>query len=171
MMDSKTITYDIDGYKIISDALKDLLNKYPGLSEGDEITFSGLLKDGGKSFYPITGAVVETTRTGVTGHVRQICRYPFHIYYSVPANLSEEAKITVKEWLDELGRWLEGHAIAIGDVEYQLTEYPKLTENRKILSIERQTPAFANDPMDNQMQAWEIYISARYQYEFDKKYF
>lgn len=167
-MAEKTIRYDFDGYEIISKAIMALINQYPGLSAGDSITFATLPADGGKALYPITGAIIETERTSITGRVRQVCLYPFQVYYRTPAGLSENRKITAKEWLDSLGRWLEGHKVNIDGVGHQLTELPKLTDGRTMLSLERSTPAYPNDPNENRTQDWIIHISARYQYEFDK---
>ncbi len=31
----KTVKYDVDGYDIVTNALKDLLNQYPGLETGE----------------------------------------------------------------------------------------------------------------------------------------
>lgn len=167
-MGDKKIKYDIDGYEVISKALMVLVNQYPGLSSGDSIAFTTLPADGGKALQPITSAIIETERTTITGHVSQVCLYPFQIWYRTPAGLTDAAKISAKEWLDNLGRWLEGHKVVVDGEEHQLKELPPLTGDRKFLSIERSTPAYPNDPNDNQTQDWTIQISARYQYEFDK---
>ena len=42
---SKQIKYDVDGYDIITNALKDLLNSFPGLLDGETIKFSTLEED------------------------------------------------------------------------------------------------------------------------------
>ena len=53
----KVTKYDIDGYNVVSLALSDLLNSYPGLEDGEKITFSDLKEDFGIAFYPVSGAV------------------------------------------------------------------------------------------------------------------
>lgn len=165
-MSEKIIKYDIDGYDILTKALMELVNQYPGLSPDDTIAFVSLPADGGKALHPISGAIVETERRSVTGRVRRVCLYPFYLYYRVSAGLSEERKITVKEWLDNLGRWLEGEETNIDGVGYQLVDYPQLTGAREIIAIERVTPAFPNDPAENNMQDWVIHMTVRYKHEY-----
>lgn len=167
-MAEKQVRYDIDGYDAVTPALRALLNSYPGLNQtGDEITFSVLAEDGGKAMFPISGAIIETEKKFILGDVRQVCLYPFYVIYRA-AGLSENRKAAVKEWLDNLGRWLEGQKININGVDYRLDSYPELTENRRFLSIARQTPAYLSAQNDNQSEDWAIYITARYQNDFNK---
>ena len=63
MANEKIVKYDIDGYDAVTSALMELLNQYPALSGNDEIAFSTLGEDSGKSMFPISGAVVETEKT------------------------------------------------------------------------------------------------------------
>lgn len=163
----KTVKYDIDGYDVITTAIRELINQYPGLSTGDEITFSTLGEDSGKTMFPVSGAIIETEKESITGHVTQVCLYPFYVIYRA-AGLSENRKAAVKEWLDNLGKWLERQPVKIDETEYLLTEYPELTGNRKFLSINRQTPGYLDSTNDNQSENWAIYISARYKNEFDR---
>lgn len=167
MDNKKEVKYDIDGFDVVTTALRDLINQYPGLSTSDEITFSALGEDSGKAMFPISGATIETEKADITGHVVQICLYPFYIIYRA-GGLSENRKATVKEWLDNLGRWLEKQTITINKQEYKLSNYPKLTGDRKFLSINRQTPGYLDSVNDNNSENWAIYISARYQNEFDR---
>ena len=62
-MAEKVVKYDIDGYDAVTSALRELVNKYPALSEGDEIAFASLGEDSGKAMFPISGAVIETEKT------------------------------------------------------------------------------------------------------------
>lgn len=166
-MAESEVKYDIDGYDAVTAALRELLNQYPGLqTTGDEITFAMLGEDSGKTMYPISGAIVEREQRFILGDVRQICQYPFHVIYRA-GGLSENRKASVKEWLDNLGRWLERQPITINGVSYQLEVYPALSDNRRFLSISRQTPAYLSAINDNQSEDWAIYISARYQNEFN----
>lgn len=163
----KTVKYDIDGYDIVTAALRELVNQYPATPDEDEIAFSVLADDGGKAMFPISGAMVETETEDICGNVVQVCLYPFYVIYRA-GNLSENRKAAVKEWLDNLGKWLEGQTITIGVTDYTLTEYPPLTGKRKFLSIERQTPAYLENTSSGGIEDWAIYISARYQNEFEK---
>ena len=167
MSEQKAVKYDIDGYEAVTAALRELINQYPALSEGDEISFSTLGEDSGKAMFPVSGAVIETERRSVTGKVTEVCLYPFYVIYRA-AGLSENNKARIKEWLDSLGKWLERKKVLINGTEYLLEEYPPLTDGRKFLSISRQTPAYLDTVNENQSENWAIYISARYQYEYRK---
>ena len=90
------------------------------------------------------------------------------VYYR-SAGLSEARKEGVKEWLDGLGRWLERQPVVIGSDTYTLPEYPALTGNRKILSIQRQSPAFLNAINENKTEDWILDMSLRYRNEFLRK--
>jgi hypothetical protein len=83
-------------------------------------------------------------------------------------DLSERRKIKTKEWLDNLGMWMERQIVTINDAEYRLKEYPDLTGDRKFLSIERQSPAYLDKNEEDATEDWVIYISARYQNEFNR---
>ena len=167
MAEQKQVKYDIDGYEAVTSALRELLNQYPGLSEGDEIAFATLGEESGKAMFPINGAVVETEKTTITGKVTRVCLYPFYVIYRA-SGLNENRKAKVKEWLDTLGKWLEQQTVIIDGEEYRLEEYPPLTGGRKFLSVERQTPSYLDAVNENQSENWAIYISARYEYEYRK---
>lgn len=167
MAEEKQVKYDIDGYEAVTSALRELLNQYPGLSESDEIAFSTLGENSGKAMFPISGSVIETENHSVTGRVIKVCLYPFYLIYRA-SGLSENRKASVKEWLDTLGKWLEQQTVIIDGTEYRLEEYPPLTEGRKFLSIERQSPSYLDTVNENKSENWAIYISARYQYEYRK---
>ena len=168
MADTQAVRYDVDGYDVLTTAICELVNQYPGLTEGDEISFSVLGADRGKALFPVSGAIIETETTSVTGKVRQVCRYPFVVIYRA-AGLSETRKAAVKEWLDNLGRWLERQTITAGGESYTLDSYPALKDGRKILSITRQTPAALDSVEENNAENWIISISARYRNEFYRK--
>lgn len=166
-MAEKQVTYDIEGYDLITEAILNLINQYPALDPEDSITFSMLGEEDGKTMIPMSGAVVESNKESITGHVKQICLYPFYVVCR-KSGLSEQDKAKTKEWLDNLGRWLEKKKITVNDTQYQLTEYPILTDERKFLEISRQTPCYLAEPNENMSEDWVIHISARYQYEYDK---
>lgn len=165
--EKKQVRYDLDGADVITTAIMGLLNQYPKLKPGDEITFSNLDETSGKAMLPISGAVIESEKKSVTGKVIQICKYPFYVVWR-GKGFSEERKAEVKEWLDDLGRWLEKQEIAVDGQKYHLSEYPPLTGQRKFLSISRQEPGYLGSETEDHTEDWVIHISARYQNEFHK---
>lgn len=161
------IRYDVDGYDVVTAALMELVNQYPEKRLDDEIAFSTLPEDGGIALYPVSGAVIETEREDITGHVVRHCLYPFVIVYRA-ADPSESRKVSIKEWLDKLGRWLERQKITVDETEYQIVKYPPLTGNREFISIERQTPAFLESKTEDATEDWQISITAKYKSEFQR---
>ena len=77
-------------------------------------------------------------------------------------------KIEIKEFLDNIGRWLEQQPIQIGSKKYQLEEYPELSSNRKIEEISRLTPAYLDNSYENNVQDWVISLSLKYRNIFYK---
>lgn len=166
--EKKDVVYDVDGYDVITTAIRELVNQYPGLVTGDEVTFSTLSEDSGKALFPVSGAVIETEKTSVTGKVLQVCAYPFYVVYRA-AGLSENRKAGVKEWLDNLGRWLEQQTVTINGMAYKLAELPALTDGRKLRRFQRRTPAHLDSIEANNAENWAIYLTAQYQNEFYRK--
>ena len=166
MADEKVVKYDVDGYNAVTTALMELLNQYPRLKEDDEIAFSVLDEDSGKAMFPVNGSVIESETEDITGHVTEICLYPFYVIYRAGA-LSENRKADVKEWLDNLGKWLERKDVLIGGEIFKLSSYPPLTGSRTFLSISRQTPAYLNEVYDNNSEDWVVHITARYKNEYE----
>lgn len=95
-MPSKTVI-DIDGSEAVSKILLDLLNQFPGLTTGGKsILFSTLSDASGIGFFPISGAALQNSTEDVTGHVTQVCQYPFNVVYRA-APKSETQRIRIKE--------------------------------------------------------------------------
>lgn len=157
----KVVKYDIDGFDAITPAIRSLLNEYPGLSDEDEIAFATLADDKGKAMFPVSGASIETETTTVIGKVVQVVLYPFYVIYR-GSGLSESRKAAVKEWLDDLGKWLEKQPITVNGKTYAITDYPELTGNRTILEIKRTSPAYLESVEANKAENWAISISVRY---------
>lgn len=165
MADEKVVKYDVEGEEVVTAALMGLLNQYPRLEENEKIEFAVLGEDGGKAIVPISGAVIESEKKSITGKVTEVCLYPFHVVYRV-VGLSEEHKKTVKEWLDDLGRWLERKPIIVDGSERKLGAYPELTGSRAFLSIVRQTPGYFDSATEDHTEDWAIQILARYQNQY-----
>lgn len=165
---NKTAKYDIDGYEIVSKALQDLLNGFPGLLDGESIKFSTLDEESGISFYPTSGAVIAQETTSITGKVNQLCNYPFYVVYRTAAD-SQKSKLDVKEFLDNLGKWLEKQPVTLNGNTEKVSSYPVLTEGRIITEIARQTPAYLDSTSEGNVQDWVIGLALKYRNIFYKK--
>ena len=151
----KTVKYDVDGYDIVTNALKDLLNQYPGLETGEVFKFSTLKEDDGIAFYPVSGAVIAQEKKSVTGKVNQLCNYPFYIVYR-----------TSRDSPNMKAEWLERQTVVIDGEKHRLTSYPALTEERKIEEITRITPSYLDKIYENNVQDWVISMSLKYRNVF-----
>lgn len=163
----KEVRYDLDGGELMTKILCELVNQYPGLPEGEKITFATLPEAGGISLYPGTGAAIESERTSIIGKVRQVCQYPFFIGWRA-AGPGEAQKMAMKEWLDRLGRWLERQPVAIDGSQVQLSSYPPVTAGRKILTISRQIAGYLDERDEHQMETWAISLVCKYENIYQK---
>lgn len=165
-MADKEVRYDIDGQEVVSTALMDLINEYPGLTQGEYIQYATLGDSKGKAVFPTSGSAIKSEIRDVTGHVEQTCDYPFIVIYRA-SGLSESRKEKVKEWLDNLGRWLEKQPIIVNGNEYQLEEYPALTRGRSFKQIQRVSPSYLDSINEDKAENWAINITATYKNEYD----
>lgn len=166
-MPAKT-AIDIDGSEAVTTALLELLNRFPGLKPDERIQFSAVQNDGGIGFFPASGAVYLQNNEDITGHVKQVCQYPFVVIYRAGAK-TETQRLRIKEFLDALGKWLERQPVTVYQTVYQLTEYPALASgNREIQSISRTNPGRLNAAYDDGMEDWVISLTLNYKNEFDK---
>lgn len=147
---------DVEGEPRITEILLQLLNTYPDMPKSTKVGFADLTEDKGFAMVPISGAVINDEREDVTGHVRQTCSYPFYLVYRT-ATQASDMKITIKEFLDDMGRWLE-----------KLTEYPALPSGMRIDSISRSTPASLDAVYENNTQDWAIQLNLQYINEFER---
>ena len=159
---------DIDGSEAVTTALLELLNRFPGLKPGEKILFSTVPEDGGIGFFPTSGAVYLQNSEDITGHVKQICQYPFVVVYHVIPE-TETQRLRVKEFLDTLGKWLERQPVTVNQTVCQLAEYPALKSgNREIQSVSRTNAAHLNAAYQDGMEDWVISGALNYRNEFDK---
>lgn len=158
---AQDIQYDVDGYKVLSEALQDLLNMFPALDTGEEISFSTIGNEEGIAFFPTYGAVIQSERKDVTGYTEQTCVYPFMVMLK-GSGLSQRRRLNAKEWLDMLGEWLERKEIELDGIKHQLKKYPPLNGTRTIDKIVRVTPAYLSDTTDDKVDSWVININLNY---------
>ena len=157
---------DVEGTGIVSTALIELVNRFPGL-QGKKITFSTLSDASGIGLFPTSGAVLLSYTEDITGHVRQMCLYPFNVVYR-SAPKTDRQKLRIKEFLDALGKWLEREPVTISGSVCQLSEYPALEQGRTIKRISRTTPAHLDSAYQDGIEDWLISVTLRYEAEYDK---
>lgn len=150
----------------ISKALLNLLNAYPGL-EGKNILFSSLDATYGIGLFPTSGAVLLSNVESITGKVTQTVLYPFTIVYRA-AFKAEERKLSAKELLDNLGRWLERQEVNIDGKTYKVDAYPALAEGQKIKQIVRTNPAHLDTAYNDGVEDWAISLTMRYENIYNK---
>ena len=160
----KPIGSDATGYKILTKAVRDLLNQFPGL-DGRVIAFEELGEDYGIAFSADAGALVMSERRSITDNVFQECQYPILIVYRTNAT-REYLKIAVQTFLDSIGMWLCKEPVEIGDSVYRLTTYPELTDGRKITRITRNN-SYGAAPNENKTQDWILPVSIQYTHEYE----
>ncbi len=154
--EKKEVKYDVKGSQVLTEAIRALVNGFPGLAEGEKIAFATLRESGGLAMFPGDGAVVDEEHRSVTGRVRQVCQYPFVVLLR-GAGFGEEARAAAKEKLDGLGRWLEG-----------LGEYPGLGGGRRFLYFSIQAPAWLYERDEHRTETWAVGLAAHYENIFQK---
>ena len=164
MEEVKPIGTDATGYELLTRAVKDLLNQYPGLG-GQKIAFEELGEESGIAFSADAGALVMSERRSITDHVVQTCQFPFLVIYRTSAT-REFQKLNVTTFLDSLGKWICKEPIEINGMEHRLFSYPALSSGRKITRITRNN-AYGTVPNENGSQDWILPVSVQYTNEFD----
>ena len=161
------IGFDVEGYDAITTALMALVNTYPGLDDGEEFGFATEPADEGVAIFPTTGSFIYDERESITGHVTQLCQYPFTVVYR-KSGLNSNRRVTAKEWMDTFARWIERQPVTIDGTMYVLQEWPDLTGNREIREVTRQSPAYLANVNDDKSENWIMDVVIRYRNEFDR---
>ena len=166
-MENVTVRFDVDGYELITNALMAMVNTFPLLEDGEQFEFATESEDEGVAIFPTTGSFIYDERESITGHVVQMCQYPFTVVYRA-SGLSSKRRINAVEWLNTFGRWIERQPVTIDDRTYVLQEWPELTENREIREITRQAPAYLTSVNEDKSENWIMDVVVRYRNEFDR---
>ena len=145
----------------------ELVNTFPGLDAGEEFLFATEPAEEGFAIFPTTGSFIYEERESITGHVMQMCQYPFTTVYR-KSGLNSSRRMTAKEWLDTFARWIELQPVIIDNEEYKLDDWPKLTGSREIREVTRQAPAYLATVNDDKSENWIMDVVIRYRNEFDR---
>lgn len=157
------IDRDILGFDVITNAVKELLNQFPGLSAGEEVRFEEFGEDGGIAFSNNKGTLVCDRKKSITGVVWQRCQYPFYIVYRT-ISTTERQKLIVQEFLDAFGKWICREPNIYEHTE-PMAEYPKLTGGREITGITRDN-IYGLDSQENGVQDWVLPVTVEYNSKF-----
>ena len=164
MAEPQPIGKDVTGFDILTRAVRDLLNEFPGL-EGRKIYFEELGESDGIAFSADAGALVMAERRSITNHITQTCQYPFLVVYRITAT-REFQKLHAAAFLDALGKWICKEPVESSGEQVRLEKYPVLSEGRKIIRISRDN-AYGSVPNENKSQDWILPVSIQYTNEFD----
>lgn len=162
----KPIGKDATGYEVITEAMKDLLNQFPGLLPGETVKYEELGEEEGIAFSNDSGALVYTETQDVIGGVHQTCQYPFFIVYRAASSAREKQKMSIQEFLDAFGKWLCREPAVIDGETYKLSSYPKLAGTRQIRRITRDN-SYGTEPQENGVQDWLLPVTAEYRNDIE----
>lgn len=162
----KPIGKDASGYDVLTIAVKALLNQFPGLYENETVKFEELGEDSGIAFSADNGALIFSETEDVLGGVRQTCQYPFYIIYRTPST-KERQKMSIQEFLDTFGKWLCREPVVIDGSEERLSNYPTLSQGRKITKVTRDN-SYGLEPQESGVQDWILPVSIEYKYDFER---
>lgn len=163
----KPIGKDATGYEVITEAMKDLLNQFPGLLPDETVKYEELEEEEGIAFSNDSGALVYAETQDVIGGVHQTCQYPFFIVYRAAGSAREKRKMSIQEFLDAFGKWLCREPAVIDGETYKLSSYPKLAGTRQIRRITRDN-SYGTEPKENGVQDWLLPVTVQYINDFKK---
>lgn len=132
----------------ISEAIMRLINSWSGLPTG--ITPQWQMVDGTESMgvIPLQGAVY--IKKDILGGFT--AQYPFEVLYDTSPKNNKQ-RLAKQKVLDDLGEWLEA------------AEYPELTDNRTIISIERTTTSFLAGRKESGEELYQCNMMLKYRKE------
>lgn len=162
----KPIGKDASGYDVLTIAVKALLNQFPGLYENETVKFEELGEDSGIAFSADNGALIFSETEDVLGGVSQTCQYPFYIIYRT-SSTKERQKMSIQEFLDTFGKWLCREPVVIDGSEQRLSNYPTLSQGRKITKVTRDN-SYGLEPQESGVQDWILPVSIEYKYDFER---
>ena len=163
MEEVKPIGADVSGFSILTNAVLELLSRFPGLN-GREILFEEL-GESGIAFSADNGALILSERRSITDHVTQTCQYPFYIVYRT-ASTKEFQKLQVQAFFDAIGKWLCKEPLDVDGETVRLSTYPELSDGRKITRITRSN-SYGLEPNEDGVQDWLMPVTVQYTNEFD----
>lgn len=161
----KAIGIDHEGYEVLTKAVSELLNEYPGLDDRI-VTFEELESTSGIAFAADNGALVMSESRNILDHITQTCQFPFFIVYR-SASTRAAQKIAIQTFLDSIGKWICKEPAEVDGVKVTLSEYPALAEGRKIKKVTRNN-SYGTEPDAKGVQDWLLPVTVEYTNEFER---
>ena len=112
--------FDASGYEVLTKAVLELVNSYPGL-DGKVVYFEELSEKSGIAISANNGALILSERRDIIDHVTQRCQFPLFVVYR-SASTRAAQKVKVQTFLDSLGKWICKEPADVGDEQVQLAE-------------------------------------------------
>lgn len=162
----KPIGKDATGYEVLTEAVKVLLNQFPGLYSDEEVKFEELGDESGLAFSANAGALIYSEKQDICGVYHQVCQYPFYLVYRTTST-KERQKMSIQEFLDTFGKWLCQEPCDIDGLTIDRPTYPGLGGGREIKRITRDN-SYGLDPQENGVQDWVLPVSVQYTNKFKK---
>ena len=131
---TQPIGVDATGYTVLTRAVLELLESFPGLGD-NEIRFEELGAKSGIAFSADAGALVMSERRSITDHVVQTCQYPFFVVYRTSSS-REYQKLYVQDFMDTLGKWLCKEPAEINGETIRLSETGGRAQNHTYYAIQ-----------------------------------
>lgn len=164
MAELTPIGTDATGYEVLTNAMKDLLNQFPGLHSYEEVKFEELGDKSGIAFSANSGALVYAEQQTIIGTYHQTCQYPFYLVYRTEST-KERYKMSIQEFLDTFGKWLCREPCQLDGEALDKPAYPKLDSGRKIKRITREN-SYGLDPQGGGVQDWVLPVTVQYTNDF-----
>lgn len=156
-MDDKIELLSIAEQEIIGKAVFEMLKECPIIPSSVVIQY-GSINNNSIAVFAVSGAIVS--KRFVDGGF--IGTFPFVIRYrSKPTN--NEDRIQRENLMNKIANWLSGKETSYNNVNYQISEYPTMTEGRTIKEIEQQQNAFIVDKQDD--GTVDVQVSMRLKYK------
>ena len=127
--------------------------------------FEELGPENGIAFSADNGSLIISERRSITDHVVQECQYPFFIIYRT-SSTTEYQKLQVQSFFDGIGKWLCKEPLEINGESVRLSDYPALSDNRRITRVTRAN-SYGLDPYESGVQDWLMPVTVQYTNEFD----
>jgi hypothetical protein len=146
-------------YDSLTEAVDQLLNRFPVLGEGERIRFSSLEdtsvgETAGLAWFPLEGEAVESVKGSVGGRTVSDCRYPVKAVMRISPE--ETKRRDAKKFLDALGEWV---------FSLPKEDYPELAGKKRLTGIVPQSWGFREKPEGGGWEDWAITLSFRYTWE------